>query len=74
MSYPYRAIKQCLKDLNGKKVDYVALGAKGYSYESILANIYKLSVNELNIKKIPPNINNSLVFIVIFPPYYYLFR
>ncbi len=47
MSYPYRAIKQCLKDLNGKKVDYVALGAKGYSYESILANIYKLSVKDM---------------------------
>ena len=47
MSYPFRAIKQCLKDLDGKKIDNVALGAKGYSYESILTNIYKLSVKDM---------------------------
>ena len=47
MSYPYRAIKQCIKDLGKEKIDNVALGAKGYSYESILTNIYKLSVKDM---------------------------
>lgn len=47
MSYPLQAIKQCLKDLDGKKIDNVALGAKRYSYESVLAQIYKLSVKDM---------------------------
>ena len=47
MSYPYQAIRQCLKDLGNDKIDYVALGAKGYSYESILTHIYKLSVKDM---------------------------
>ena len=49
MSYPLESIKQCLKDLGGKQIDYVALGAKGYSYESILNHIYKFSVKDTTI-------------------------
>lgn len=47
MSYPYHSIKQCLKDLGEEKIDYVALGAKTYSYESLLTHIYKFSVKEM---------------------------
>ncbi len=47
MSYPYNSIKQCLSDLGKEKIDYVALGARFYSYESLLTHMYKLSVKDM---------------------------
>jgi len=47
MSYPFRAIKQCIKDLGHEKIDNVALGAKGYSYESTLTHFYKLPIKDM---------------------------
>ena len=47
MSYPKQAIKKCLSEIGDKKIDNVALGAKSYSYESILTHIYKLSVKDM---------------------------
>ena len=47
MSYPKKAIEQCLRDLRGVKIDKIALGAKTYSYEGFLTQIYKLSVKNM---------------------------
>lgn len=47
MSYPKNAIEKCLNDLGNKKIDNIALGAKSYSYESMLTHIYKLSVKDM---------------------------
>ena len=47
MSYPKKAIEKCLSDLGNKKIDNIALGAKSYSYESMLTHIYKLSVKDM---------------------------
>ena len=47
MSYPKEAIKKCLSEIGDKKIDNVALGAKIYSYESLLTHIYKMSVKDM---------------------------
>ena len=47
MSYPKEAIKKCLSEIGDKRIDNVALGAKIYSYESLLTHIYKMSVKDM---------------------------